>query len=41
MAGSVGDLLRNPKLNHSPEVQGGVLEVECGKILSEFFREKR
>ena len=41
MAGSVGDLLRNPKLNHSPEVQGGVSEAECGKILSEFFREKR
>src|ERR1035437_7088679 len=41
MAGSVGDLLRNPKLNHSPEVQGGVLGAECGKILSEFFREKR
>jgi tRNA(adenine34) deaminase len=41
MAGSVGDLLRNPKLNHSPEVQGGILEAECGKILSEFFREKR
>jgi tRNA(adenine34) deaminase len=41
MAGSVGDLLRNPGLNHRPEVQGGVLEAECGKILSEFFREKR
>ena len=41
MVGSVGDLLRNPGLNHRPEVQGGVLEAECGKILSEFFREKR
>jgi tRNA(adenine34) deaminase len=41
MAGSVGDLLRNPKLNHSPEVKGGILEAECGKVLSEFFREKR
>jgi tRNA(adenine34) deaminase len=41
MAGSVGDLLRHPKLNHRPEVQGGVLAVECGVLLSAFFREKR
>ena len=41
MAGSVEDLLRNPKLNHRPEVQGGVLEAECGKLLSNFFAEKR
>ncbi len=41
MAGSVGDLLRNPKLNHSPEVQGGVMEAECGRLLTEFFRAKR
>ena len=41
MAGSVGDLLRNPGLNHRPEVQGGVLEKECGGLLSEFFRERR
>ena len=41
MAGSVGDLLRHPKLNHRPEVQGGVLEEECGAVLSEFFRERR
>src|SRR5471032_861719 len=41
MAGSVSDLLRNPGLNHRPEVQGGILEAECGEILSDFFREKR
>jgi tRNA(adenine34) deaminase len=41
MAGSVGDLLRNPKLNHQPEVQGGVLEAECGTLLTEFFKAKR
>ena len=29
------------KLNHSLSVTGGVLEEECGKILSRFFREKR
>jgi len=41
MAGSVGDLLRHPKLNHRPEVQAGVLEAECGALLSKFFSEKR
>ena len=41
MAGSVGDLLRNPKLNHRPEVKGGVMEAECGELLSGFFRGKR
>jgi tRNA(adenine34) deaminase len=41
MAGSVGDLLRHPQLNHRPEVMGGVLEEECGRLLSEFFEERR
>ncbi|MDQ6827597.1 MAG: tRNA adenosine(34) deaminase TadA [Gemmatimonadota bacterium] len=41
MAGSRGDLLRHPKLNHRPEVQGGVLEAECGDILRDFFRKRR
>jgi tRNA(adenine34) deaminase len=41
MAGSVGDLLRHPRLNHSPEVQGGLLEDECGLMLTEFFEERR
>jgi tRNA(adenine34) deaminase len=41
MVGSVGDLLREPKLNHRPDVQGGVLETECAGILSGFFRGKR
>ena len=41
MAGSVGDLLRGPGLNHRPEVQGGVMEKECGELLSEFFKERR
>jgi len=29
------------RLNHSVAVTGGVLEKECGEILSRFFREKR
>ena len=41
MAGSVGDLLRHPGLNHRPEVVGGVLRDECGRVLSEFFRSRR
>lgn len=41
MAGSVADLLRHPKLNHRPEVIGGVLESECGALLREFFKERR
>ena len=41
MAGSLGEVLRHPKLNHRAEVQGGVLEQECGALLSKFFTEKR
>jgi tRNA(adenine34) deaminase len=41
MAGSVGDLLRHPRLNHRPEVLGGVLADECGAVLRDFFRGRR
>lgn len=41
MAGSVGDLLRHPKLNHRPEVLGGVLEAECSALLKAFFAARR
>jgi tRNA(adenine34) deaminase len=41
MAGSVGDLLRHPRLNHRPEVAGGVLEDECGALLRDFFAARR
>jgi tRNA(adenine34) deaminase len=41
MAGSVHDLLRHPRLNHRPEVYGGVLEDECGETLKQFFRARR
>lgn len=41
MAGSVHDLLRDPRLNHRPEVIGGVLAEECGLILKEFFKLRR
>ena len=41
MAGSVGDLLRHPRLNHRPEVATGVLESESSALLREFFAERR
>ncbi|HET7631224.1 MAG TPA: tRNA adenosine(34) deaminase TadA [Gemmatimonadaceae bacterium] len=41
MVGSVGDLVRHPKLNHTPEVRGGVLEGECGAPLRGFFAARR
>jgi tRNA(adenine34) deaminase len=41
MVGSVADLLRHPRLNHRPEVQGGVCEAEAGAMLREFFTARR
>lgn len=41
MVGSVYDLLRNPRLNHRPEVVGGLMAEECGEILKRFFVSKR
>ena len=41
MAGSVGDVLRHPRLNHRPEVRGGVLAEECGLVLRAFFAGRR
>ena len=41
MAGSVGDLLRHPRLNHRPEVLGGACRAECGELLRRFFRARR
>jgi tRNA(adenine34) deaminase len=39
--GSLGDLCREPRLNHRVDVVTGVLRDECAKILVEFFRERR
>ena len=41
MVGSVYDLLRHPRLNHRPEVVGGLMAEECGDILKRFFQSKR
>ena len=35
--GSLWDLVRDRRLNHRPEVVGGVLADECGALLREFF----
>ena len=39
--GSLGDLVRDDRLNHRAEVTGGVLAEECGALLRTFFRERR
>jgi tRNA(adenine34) deaminase len=39
--GSVWDLLRDPRVIYKPEVLSGVLEKECGELLTEFFTSKR
>jgi tRNA(adenine34) deaminase len=40
-AGSLGDLLRDPRLNHRAEVVGGVMAEECAELLRTFFRARR
>jgi tRNA(adenine34) deaminase len=40
-AGSVLDVLSEPRLNHRPEVRGGLLGEECGALLSGFFAARR
>ncbi|BCJ43355.1 tRNA-specific adenosine deaminase [Actinoplanes ianthinogenes] len=36
--GSLWDVVRDPRLNHRPEVYGGVLETECAQLMRDFFR---
>jgi tRNA(adenine34) deaminase len=40
-AGSVLDVLAEPRLNHRPEVLSGVLAPDCGQLLSGFFAARR
>ncbi|MDR6120809.1 tRNA(adenine34) deaminase [Bacillus sp. SLBN-46] len=37
-AGTLMNLLQDDRFNHQSEVTKGVLEGECGRLLSEFFR---
>jgi tRNA(adenine34) deaminase len=39
--GSLWDVVRDRRLNHRPEVVGGVLAEECGEVLRAFFRTHR
>ena len=39
--GSLWDVVRDRRLNHRPEVVGGVLAEECGETLRTFFRTHR
>ena len=39
--GSLWDVVRDPRLNHRPEVVAGVLAEECGRVLREFFETHR
>jgi len=41
MAGSVGDLVRHPRLNHRVEVIGGVEVQECAALIKGFFVPRR
>jgi tRNA(adenine34) deaminase len=41
MVDSLGDLLRDSRLNHRCEVTSGVLAEESGDLLRGFFRERR
>jgi tRNA(adenine34) deaminase len=40
-AGSLWDVLRDGRLNHRPEVIGGVRESECADLLGDFFSQRR
>src|SRR5215207_6661249 len=40
-AGSVLDVLAEPRLNHRPEVVGGVLAADAAELLRAFFRTRR
>ncbi len=40
-AGSLGNLVQDPRLNHEVALVPGVLAEECGDLLRAFFRERR
>jgi tRNA(adenine34) deaminase len=39
--GSLWDVVRDRRLNHRPEVAGGVCEAECSALLTDYFAGKR
>lgn len=40
-AGSLMNLVQDPRLNHQISCQGGVLAKECGEVLQNFFKNRR
>jgi len=38
---SLWDVVRDPRLNHRPEVVGGIAESECAALLQAFFATRR
>ena len=40
-AGSLFDVVRDRRLNHRPEVLGGVLAEQCSAVLRAFFEDRR
>jgi len=40
-AGSIIDILNEPRLNHTVDVVAGVCEDECAALMSEFFKKFR
>lgn len=40
-AGSLMNLLNDDRFNHQVELAGGIMEEECGQLLTNFFRELR
>ena len=41
MAGSLGNLVQDPRLNHRADLLGGVLAEESSRLLRSFFRARR
>ena len=41
MCGSVGDLVRHPRLNHRVDVTGGVEAEQCAELIKGFFVPRR
>jgi tRNA(adenine34) deaminase len=40
-AGTLMNIVQDPRLNHQVEITTGVLAEECGNILKEFFKKRR
>lgn len=40
-AGSVMNILQNPRLNHQVEITRGVLQDSCSQLISSFFKQRR